>query len=1075
MFPSASNLGYDWDSKPSNTDWLSNQSFQVPVETIADDDEAKRLKDQKPTTVNISEDSASDSGDTDIELIGEVQVESDKSKKKKKKKKKSRDASKKVKKDKHSKHRSEERERTEWGPKKSKEKKADSYINKVFLEEVGLPPEKAFQQDPRPDRNNLAFESVYNLLVPSYDKKKCFKSKRLRQTLNKAKQRSTRYFDSKMVQDENCEAITVTKKDEIFILPEYLQISEPAFKVISKDSHNLGDSLKDVHDQATALYIKAQDPKKNLHVSSEDEFRLSSSQWTVQNKTKEFNEYLRLHPNDIERWFKFLQFQEDSFIWSSSSKCTKSRETVLAEKKLSIVDKALEFNPKCMRLKLERLNLMRFIATPNELDKEWKKMTFNHPNNPTIWKNYFIFLQTHISHFSVPKLNRAFLKCFEIFNSMLEGTFQTHQMTENLETEIVKTMFHYTTFLSQAGYQEKAIAIWQVLIEFNLFTPEFLTYDQPLSEWKAILEPFWDSGCSRFGELDAKGWKNVMKNKLLNQGPSRKPIDELEDPLLEKYFNNQAKLWVEIETLREKYYWLPVKGPDADQADDTERNVLIDDLAKILFRFREDGTKYLLILHFLKFLGAIDASDIMDSIFLIDDSLIINPIQSLFNLRLNAFDDDFTTFRDQVFIQSIAQFKETPHEKQLILWRLKFLIGQVDVTLKYKGVKKIIKDYLKIEIYRNDLDLWDLLTTLEVKRGEHKEACLIYETAIDLFTGRIDSRRLFKFVSNYCQLLFDVKDLCSQNLSYEGSSWRETENQALKMISSVTLGKKLENYAPIFALKASKILDIMAEIVDEFTSNILFCHLLVYLIVNDSSLAFDECEALLRANDQSKSRKLDLFTIHLQLLIIDIKRTIKSISSLRDVCKRALEQFPNHKPFLSLFINIESSIAIPIAVDRFFTDLIRKSESSDLVIWIFKLHFELKRLNIIKDSSAGSQACDGIIRRINGLFERCLSFPCNQGIIVLWRTFMKFNADHGNMKKAESIVYRAIQNCPWSKILFLDAIDTFPHLLTDLLTIMSEKEIRLRAPIEEIDLLLKGRSVEADNSDQQQSMDAEPA
>lgn len=88
---------------------------------------------------------------------------------------------------------------------------------------------------------------------------------------------------------------------------------------------------------------------------------------------------------------------------------------------------------------------------------------------------------------------------------------------------------------------------------------------------------------------------------------------------------------------------------------------------------------------------------------------------------------------------------------------------------------------------------------------------------------------------------------------------------------------------------------------------------------------------------------------------------------------------------------------------------------------------------------------------------------------------MKFNADHGNMKKAESIVYRAIQNCPWSKILFLDAIDTFPHLLTDLLTIMSEKEIRLRAPIEEIDLLLKGRSVEADNSDQQQSMDAEPA
>lgn len=100
-----------------------------------------------------------------------------------------------------------------------------------------------------------------------------------------------------------------------------------------------------------------------------------------------------------------------------------------------------------------------------------------------------------------------------------------------------------------------------------------------------------------------------------------------------------------------------------------------------------------------------------------------------------------------------------------------------------------------------------------------------------------------------------------------------------------------------------------------------------------------------------------------------------------------------------------------------------------------------------------SQCSDGLIRKVISIFEKCLSFPHNRDYPILWRMYAQFLFDYNHKDKCESIVYRALQHCPWAKQIYMDALHHSPHLLENIISIIGEKEIRLRTILEEIDLL----------------------
>lgn len=81
-----------------------------------------------------------------------------------------------------------------------------------------------------------------------------------------------------------------------------------------------------------------------------------------------------------------------------------------------------------------------------------------------------------------------------------------------LFSEICKQLCY---ILNSCGYTEKAIAIYQALIEFNLFCKSDVE-SLAVNEKIVCFEPFWDSGAPRIGEKDAIGWTDTVQQKKIS-------------------------------------------------------------------------------------------------------------------------------------------------------------------------------------------------------------------------------------------------------------------------------------------------------------------------------------------------------------------------------------------------------------------------------------------------------------------------------------------------------------------------------------------------------------------------------
>lgn len=67
-------------------------------------------------------------------------------------------------------------------------------------------------------------------------------------------------------------------------------------------------------------------------------------------------------------------------------------------------------------------------------------------------------------------------------------------------------------FLFQAGLSERAIAFYQLLLEFNLFQPTVLS-SVSSEEKLEILEAYWESSSPRLGEDNCVGWRQWTDSK----------------------------------------------------------------------------------------------------------------------------------------------------------------------------------------------------------------------------------------------------------------------------------------------------------------------------------------------------------------------------------------------------------------------------------------------------------------------------------------------------------------------------------------------------------------------------------
>eukprot|EP01132_Coremiostelium_polycephalum_P004759 gene4759-5938_t len=404
---------------------------------------------------------------------------------------------------------------------------------------------------------------------------------------------------------------------------------------------------------------------------------LGKEESVVLKMNAKLNEYVETNPNDVDGWIRLAEYQ-DQFLQFSRKKSR--AKTPLIEKKLSIYRKSLILNPDSDQLTIRFLRLASQLWQPDQVLMLWDKVIqkntveFLESKNRTslindsIWKEYLDFMLSNFTDFTVLKTRKTMISVIQKLLakrrtlSPKDPTF--FQKVEKVEESILLFLGQWLRFEKQAGFSERAIGLYQALIEFNCFQPLYLATESQQSILLKHFKQFWESELPRIGEKDAVGWSNsnleeesinlsneeidemLREQELFEKLKSESLIDilpninesdiidededgkeedqveqEKEDEELENLdsplqpppppttktttsINSKYLEWGKNEIKNEKRDWMPAKLLDETiDSNDTERHVMFTDFRDILFRLVSDETKLELIYQFLEFLG----------------------------------------------------------------------------------------------------------------------------------------------------------------------------------------------------------------------------------------------------------------------------------------------------------------------------------------------------------------------------------------------------------------------------------------------------------------------------------------
>lgn len=326
-----------------------------------------------------------------------------------------------------------------------------------FIEDIpNLRSEDAYRIDRRPDADNRAFNSMYDKFVPKYNFRELINTTRQARKFNdqplKKKKKVKRYYKLSKKRHLNLQLSYLVRPSEEYNGEEYLPIPT--------DWNKLPDEFN-------------QDSLRFQSIQTEPQTGSGTTNQRFHELTTVFNRLVTDQPNQIQLWIDFLRFQ-DLLLAGSSLKFA-------SEKKLSISERALEFNRRSVPLHLVKLKLLsayypELVAKVSDVDAEWKRVCFLFPNVPELWFDYsrFTFRCASVLAFKATSRTRKVMTTAfkNLSGKVLEGDFVSHQVdASKLEKRLVDLAAMVSKFLRSIDQSEKATAIWQALVEFNLYTP----------------------------------------------------------------------------------------------------------------------------------------------------------------------------------------------------------------------------------------------------------------------------------------------------------------------------------------------------------------------------------------------------------------------------------------------------------------------------------------------------------------------------------------------------------------------------------------------------------------------------
>ncbi|XP_029633006.1 nuclear exosome regulator NRDE2-like isoform X1 [Octopus sinensis] len=715
--------------------------------------------------------------------------------------------------------------------------------------------ENIFRIDCKADTNIWTYGSIYKLHVAKYfqcckfclgltdDNARCLLINRTTPSSSETKKLVTkRYFDA----DSLKQMISPSQKTQL------CQNVKQTSELLDKNVISLtDDNVNSGHNNPGHLDVALNQQVSDTNTDGENNISIATSS-PVLEKVAYYNKRLHSESHNVSLWLEFVSFQE-TFLEKHGKMMFDDNVQLLSfrgvlEKKVAILDKAIEFNPHSIDLKVARLKLCHDLWEPNKVQESWEKLLSKHSTDSTLWKNYLLQRQCNLTTFSVLKVTKLYHKCFKCLLEAQNSESCSQILKNTLNKNLLDIFVQYCCFLLQTGFTEKMVASLQAVLEFNLFCPTSLEKSST-EDRIAVYESFWDSGVARFGEPGAEGWKSWVETKSCTKDTSYRSvsIDDIEEDIISQN-KPQWQTWLNIEQLRESVHWLPWR-PDTsadetlEDCEDLDRLVLFDDIAPVLIQFDDDRLKLMLLIHSLYLLGVYRNEQhfllltFLQKWFISPFTLIDVPQAAVLEIGLTfellsgnkARHELFQKFVDNIFQQAVKVFSGENQTAITLLWLehhlslLRKSPSGADKTSS-KDIHKFAKSLLKENHNRNNLILWNAFARLEWELGRKEEAFNVIETVLvmqgtDLLQIKDpwEGAGICALYHTYIDILLDLKTDSLPPCSSKECSSQDLDKSRWALIH-LAEGTKLnvKNYilntiSPTMVLKTRKKFDEISE------------------------------------------------------------------------------------------------------------------------------------------------------------------------------------------------------------------------------------------------------------------------
>jgi hypothetical protein len=271
------------------------------------------------------------------------------------------------------------------------------------------------------------------------------------------------------------------------------------------NQHPLGSRITKFRKQRIIRYFH--------HKIEDTDNRPLDSFVTVDNRLEQLNITVREQPHSFDAWKELIDYQ--FYLFKTNGQ--QEKLTALYNKQLAIIDRAIELNSNRLQYRLLKLNIrtQSHLFNHDVLLNEWlilikdcQKSSDDRTINET-WFSYIQFLLNRIEIFSIEKLNDIFNQYFTTYTYHIQtrsekdrrfllnrmiGMIKYHKNI-NPSCRFLDMLQIWTCVLRDAGYCERALGIYQAMIELHLDLTSEIKPD--FSKQLETMDKTWDTDKSR--------------------------------------------------------------------------------------------------------------------------------------------------------------------------------------------------------------------------------------------------------------------------------------------------------------------------------------------------------------------------------------------------------------------------------------------------------------------------------------------------------------------------------------------------------------------------------------------------